>query len=343
MPLCYIVATKFAETQGRHGGLPLRNILNKMKKMDNQETVQAAIDSLRQDVEGLKTLLHLKDTKMEFLLANLAKTETALAVAEQRMDDLLLGSIATFAVPEPPEGWLVCDGQEVSRQSYALLFAKIGTTFGEGDGEETFNLPDLRGVFVRGWDEERKFGSHQDDQMQGHTHKDGGHSHQGSTSSDGSHKHNGKSDTDGNHRHTGNVIENGNHYHPLKERDGDNFTATGFFKNYQGDKEKPKQCVLASLPLSGIEAGWWKWDDVYSGNITSTDSRGSHTHALSIDATGNHYHNLEINSAGSHSHSFSTTSAAANLGLPSALSHGSPRFGDETRPTNVALLFCIKY
>lgn len=169
--------------------------------MDNQETVQTAIDDLRQDVEGLKTLLHLKDTKMEFLLANLAEAENKLAAAEQRMDDLLLGSIATFATPEPPDGWLLCDGQEVSRLTYALLFAKIGMTFGEGDGEETFNLPDLRGVFVRGWDKERAFGSHQEDQMQGHTHRDGGHSHNGSTGSAGSHGHSGITNKNGQHDH----------------------------------------------------------------------------------------------------------------------------------------------
>ncbi len=267
--------------------------------MDNQETVQAAIDSLRQDVEGLKTLLHLKDTKMELLLANLAKTENALAAAEQRMDDLLLGSIATFAMPEPPEGWLVCDGQEVSRQTYARLFAKIGTTFGEGDYEETFNLPDLRGVFVRGWDEEREFGSQEDDQMQGHTHKDGGHNHQGDTNSTGNHRHKG-------------VLN----------------------KNEINEYCRIDKCTLGRL---------WSLKDqerffiVLYNEIFESKLR---THIFWQD---NHSHNLEINSAGSHSHSFSTASAAANLGLPSALSHGTPRCGDETRPANVALLFCIKY
>ena len=47
-------------------------------------------------------------------------------------------------------GFLLCDGAELSRTNYAALFAKIGTTFGEGDGETTFNLPDYRGYFLRG-------------------------------------------------------------------------------------------------------------------------------------------------------------------------------------------------
>lgn len=42
-------------------------------------------------------------------------------------------------------GWMKCDGRAVSRTTYALLFDVIGTTFGNGDGSTTFNLPDFRG------------------------------------------------------------------------------------------------------------------------------------------------------------------------------------------------------
>ncbi len=38
-------------------------------------------------------------------------------------------------------GWLQCNGQEVSRTTYAGLFTAIGTTFGAGDGSTTFNVP----------------------------------------------------------------------------------------------------------------------------------------------------------------------------------------------------------
>jgi microcystin-dependent protein len=51
-----------------------------------------------------------------------------------------------------PAGWLLCDGSAVSRTSYATLFAAIGINFGGGDGIATFNLPDLRGRFLRGAD-----------------------------------------------------------------------------------------------------------------------------------------------------------------------------------------------
>lgn len=66
-----------------------------------------------------------------------------------------VGSVSTFAMSTPPAGWLKANGAAVSRSTYAALFAAIGTTFGAGDGSTTFNLPDLRGEFVRGWDDGR--------------------------------------------------------------------------------------------------------------------------------------------------------------------------------------------
>jgi phage-related tail fiber protein len=63
-----------------------------------------------------------------------------------------IGSVTAFAMPTPPEGWLVCDGSAVSRTDYADLYAAIGTVWGEGDEITTFNLPDLRGEFIRGFD-----------------------------------------------------------------------------------------------------------------------------------------------------------------------------------------------
>lgn len=66
-----------------------------------------------------------------------------------------IGSVSAFAMPTPPEGWLVCDGSAVSRSEYAGLFATIGILWGHGDEVSTFNLPDLRGEFVRGFDDGR--------------------------------------------------------------------------------------------------------------------------------------------------------------------------------------------
>lgn len=51
-----------------------------------------------------------------------------------------------------PTGWLMCEGQAVSRATYAALFAAIGTAFGAGDGVTTFNVPDMRGRLPMGVD-----------------------------------------------------------------------------------------------------------------------------------------------------------------------------------------------
>lgn len=64
--------------------------------------------------------------------------------------DAPVGSISAFGGSAAPSGWLLCQGQAVSRTTYAELFSVIGTSFGAGDGSTTFNVPDLRGEFLRG-------------------------------------------------------------------------------------------------------------------------------------------------------------------------------------------------
>lgn len=89
------------------------------------------------------------------------------------------GTVLWFAANSPPSGFLKANGAAVSRTTYAALFAVIGTTFGAGDGSTTFKLPDLRGEFLRGWDDGRgvdsgrSFGSAQADDYKSHTHGPG--------------------------------------------------------------------------------------------------------------------------------------------------------------------------
>lgn len=59
-------------------------------------------------------------------------------------------SVVMFAGSSAPTGWLICNGDAVDRTIYGALFAIISTTYGVGDGSTTFNLPDTRGIFVRG-------------------------------------------------------------------------------------------------------------------------------------------------------------------------------------------------
>lgn len=96
---------------------------------------------------------------------------------KQAVEALLpAGAVQAFAMNTAPTGWLKANGAAVSRTTYAALFAAIGTTYGAGDGVTTFNLPDLRGEFIRGWDDgrgvdpARTFGSTQADELKSHSH-----------------------------------------------------------------------------------------------------------------------------------------------------------------------------
>ena len=88
----------------------------------------------------------------------------------------LTGSVHIFATQTTPLGFIKCNGAVLSRTSYADLFEKVGTTFGEGDGETTFQIPDLRGEFIRvcddarGIDVDREFGSYQSAEVEEHKH-----------------------------------------------------------------------------------------------------------------------------------------------------------------------------
>ena len=86
------------------------------------------------------------------------------------------GAVLPFAMAVTPSGWLAANGAAVSRTTYAALFAAIGTLYGVGDGSTTFNLPDLRGYFVRGSGTNSDgtaaagFGTRQADAFKSHSH-----------------------------------------------------------------------------------------------------------------------------------------------------------------------------
>lgn len=67
-----------------------------------------------------------------------------------KIDAYIPGVIQLYAGSSAPSGWLICNGQAVSRTTYAALFAVIGTTYGAGNGSTTFNVPNLVNKTVRG-------------------------------------------------------------------------------------------------------------------------------------------------------------------------------------------------
>lgn len=128
------------------------------------------------------------------------------------------GSLTMFAGSSAPSGWLLCNGAEHSRTTYADLFAVVGTTYGVGNGSTTFNVPDLRNRAPVGSGSSytlgQEFGATTDSftiasgNLPRHTHDLNGHTH-----SLGNHTH-----SLGNHTHTFDhshdvSVSGGNHQH----------------------------------------------------------------------------------------------------------------------------------
>ena len=116
------------------------------------------------------------------------------------------GAVFCIAVASVPSGYLECNGAAVSRTTYAALFAVIGTQYGSGNGSSTFNIPDLRGEFIRGFDNGRGVDSGRSvASSQSHQHPQHDHAVSASSSS---------SVTDPGHTHTanygqGNLVSSG--------------------------------------------------------------------------------------------------------------------------------------
>lgn len=71
-------------------------------------------------------------------------TDWFLIYTESGITGTITGEMRMYAGASAPAGWLLCDGDDVSRTTYSTLFALVGTTFGAGNGTTTFNLPDMR-------------------------------------------------------------------------------------------------------------------------------------------------------------------------------------------------------
>lgn len=185
------------------------------------------------------------------------------------------GAIQAFAMNTVPTGWLECNGVAVSRVTYANLFSVIGVTYGAGNGVTTFNLPDLRGEFIRGLDNGRSvdpgrtLGSNQTGANNPHTH----------------------TIVDPSHNHTQNA-----HVHGITDP-GHNHSAN----TYDVFDSSPPGKFGSQAPTTGA----------------ITDYTNSNTTGVTVNAAAG-------------------TNNAASTGI-SINSEGT-----ESRPRNVAMVYCIK-
>lgn len=175
-----------------------------------------------------------------------------------------VGSVITH-VTGVPTGYLPCDGSAVSRATYSDLFNILGIMYGNGDGSSTFNIPDMRGYFLRGHDN----GAGNDPDAASRTDRGDG--------TTGDYVGTKQANENKAHNHTASSNTTGNHHHTLN--DIWILTNAAGTANYQG-------------------------------------TGGTHLFSNSyISYAGDHSHTITVNSNG----------------------------GNESRPININVQFCIKY
>ena len=190
-----------------------------------------------------------------------------------------VGAVEAFAMKDAPVGWLVCDGGMYSSELYPLLSKALGATYNQPDTPEGFFcVPDLQGLFIRGWDKdgnvdgERDFGTIQEDAMQGHGHD---------------------------------VVVNGT---KISTQSNGDHTHDVYYKNYRvRDTLGVNSTVVYECTSSS-----------FKGGENSSSTSGSHNHKVSVE------------------------SGFVKVSKVTSLNHGVVRVDKETRPKNIALLYCIK-
>ena len=256
---------------------PITDALVKQFALRNGDYENLRARATTKDDVELGNLPNAKSDDPDSDSSEILATTKALKALRKIIEDSEVGRIGTFAMATPPPGWFRANGAAVSRTVYAALFAKIGTTYGAGDGVSTFNLPDPRGKFIRvlddgrGIDVGRVLGSSQADEIRSH-------SHTGSSGAAGGHSHTGSSGAAGNHTHTASSDSQGAHAHTVKEGS-----------------------TVPSMPGGESLASG---DDVtqVAGSHSTTSTDGAHAHNITVDAAGDHSHVITINAAVDHSH-----------------------------------------
>jgi len=219
------------------------------------------------------------------------------------------GAYQEFAFSAIPAGWAYCDGRELSRTVYSELFAAIGIAHGAGNGVTTFNIPDRRDKYGKGWNSSgsRAFGSTEQPTNQTHIHMavQGAHTH---SASQPAHNH---GVTDPGHVHPNTVVQS-------------NSFGTG-----DGSTTFNVPDMRGYFPRGWVDNG--SIDSGRSFGSAQTDDFEAHTHTQTTSAVNQYNAGYGFNAGGGSWYSGANPFASGSTG------------GTETRPYNVAVLACIKY
>ena len=198
------------------------------------------------------------------------------------------GSIVNYSGDNAPNGWLICDGSEISRTTYASLFSIIGTKYGSASTIHNFKLPDLGERIPVGY----KLGIN----YLGYT--GGNNSITLTTNQIPSHTHTGTSDSNGAHTHTGTSDSSGTHNHSASDSGHTHTYVDAYFAENNG----------GTINIFG--AGSVTDDDneyrYRPGAVTDTGYAN-----ITVNNNGSHNHTFTTGSNGSHNHTFTTGSTGS--------------------------------
>jgi microcystin-dependent protein len=190
------------------------------------------------------------------------------------------GTVTQTARITAPTGWLLCEGQAVSRTTFARLFDAIGTTYGTGDGSTTFTLPNLRGRVPVGRDTTQT-----EFDVLGETSgaktvtldatQIPAHNHTGTTSSDGAHTHtfSGTTSTNGNHNHT------------------QRFTLNGAAGSNMGAMAQSGSAQVPGTVSQQVVTDAGNHEHTYSGTTSGASTNHTHTFTTANNTGGGQAHN----------------------------------------------------
>lgn len=142
-----------------------RNVVLVSRDVDGNTCMDMPLTCIDQ-VEGMDEFIASYIASQEEALAGVLNTKIMTPFLVKLVIDAATslacptGMIGFFALKSVPPGWLICNGSAVSRTTYAKLFSIWGTTWGEGDGSTTFNLPNLDGRFLEGTTDIAKVGQY---------------------------------------------------------------------------------------------------------------------------------------------------------------------------------------
>ncbi len=248
-------------------------------------------------------------------------TDANATVSTRTLDGLVpVGTVIWFAGTSAPTGYAICNGAAVSRSTFSALFAVVGTTYGAGDGSSTFNLPELRSEFVRGFDDGRVStravgsteaaanGEHNHNATQGNHAHDASQAQHNHNATQGNHSHD-SSATQGSHTHT---ADQGTHTHQADQgqhsHDASSDSVTHNHNANTNNTGNHSHTYNSRQSNQNVDNDEGHTASNTNNSTQNTGNTGAHSHNVSV-GNNSHSHTITVDSEGAGSIDVDSSSA----------------------------------